>query len=354
MAQVPPKALFSLQMYALLKKLLFQFDPEAVHETVMHGLKTASHHPAALEGIAHFCAPRDPRLKVKLWGLEFPNPVGLAAGFDKNALALPAWPALGFGFVDMGSVTLLEQPGNPRPRLFRLPQDRGIINRMGFNNDGAYKVAARLEHLLSTRGPLSVPLGINLGKSKLTPLELAPQDYLGSLEKLWKYGDYFVVNVSSPNTPNLRQLQDKDKLEALLSSVMDFVARQAVSKPILLKIAPDLSFSQIDEILGLLEQYKLSGIVATNTTLARDELKTQIEQAGGLSGAPLRQKSLEILKHLSRELEGRLPIISVGGIFNADDVQQRLDLGASLVQVYTGWIYEGPLMMKNIARGLLE
>jgi len=341
-------------MYALLKKLLFQFDPEAVHEFVMGALKTASHSPAALEGIAQMCAPRDPRLGVKLWGLEFPNPVGLAAGFDKNALALAAWPALGFGFVEMGSVTMLEQPGNPRPRLFRLPEDRGIINRMGFNNDGADRVAARLEQFSNTRGKLSVPLGINLGKSKLTPLELAPQDYLYSLEKLWNYGDYFVVNVSSPNTPNLRQLQDKDKLEVLLSSVMDFVRRQPVYKPMLLKIAPDLSFSQLDQVLELLERYKLLGIVATNTTLSRDGLKTQIEQAGGLSGAPLRQKSLKILKHLSRELEGRLPIISVGGIFGADDVLERLDLGASLVQVYTGWIYEGPLMMRQIARDLLE
>ena len=341
-------------MYALLKKLLFQFDPEAVHEFVMGALKTASHSRAALEGIARICAPRDPRLSLKIWGLEFPNPVGLAAGFDKNALAPPAWPALGFGFVELGSVTMLEQPGNPRPRLFRLPEDQGIINRMGFNNDGADKVAARLEYLTHTRGPLSVPLGINLGKSKLTPLELAPQDYLYSLEKLWKYGDYFVINVSSPNTPNLRRLQDKDKLETLLGSVMGFAMRQDTIKPVLLKIAPDLSFSQLDEILGLLEQYKLSGIVATNTTLARDGLKTQIEQAGGLSGAPLRQKSLEILGHLSKQLNGRLPIVSVGGIFGADDVLERLDLGASLVQVYTGWIYEGPLMMRQIARDLLE
>jgi len=341
-------------MYALLKKLLFQFDPEAVHEFVMGALKTASHSSAALEVIARLCAPRDPRLSVKLWGLEFPNPVGLAAGFDKNALALAAWPALGFGFVEMGSVTMLEQPGNPRPRLFRLPQDRGIINRMGFNNDGADKVAARLEHLTSTRGPLPVPLGINLGKSKLTPLELAPQDYLYSLEKLWKHGDYFAVNVSSPNTPGLRQLQDKDKLEVLLSSVMDFAGRQPAFKPVLLKIAPDLSLTQLDEILGLLEDHKLSGIVATNTTLSREGLKMPLEQAGGLSGAPLRQKSLEILKHLSGQLKGRLPIISVGGIFNAGDVLERLDLGASLVQVYTGWIYEGPLMMRHIARGLLE
>ncbi len=348
------KAVSSLEMYQVLKKLLFQFDPEAVHETVMHALQAASRSKPALEVIARICAPSDPRLSVKVWGLEFPNPVGLAAGFDKNALALAAWPALGFGFVEMGSVTLLEQLGNPRPRLFRLPEDQGIINRMGFNNDGADKVAARLERLSGTRGLLSVPLGINLGKSKLTPLELATQDYLYSLEKLWKYGDYFVVNVSSPNTPGLRQLQDKDKLEVLLSSVMDFVKRQERAKPVLLKIAPDLSFSQLDEVLSLLEQYQLSGVIATNTTLSREGLKNPLEQAGGLSGAPLAKKSLEFLKYLNNQLEGRLPIVSVGGIFNADDVLERLDLGASLVQVYTGWIYEGPLMMQKIARGLLE
>ncbi len=339
-------------MYDLLKPILFQFDPERVHDTMMGALRLASKNPALLELISKLCEPTDPKHAVKLWNLEFPNPVGLAAGFDKNALALPAWPALGFGFVEIGSVTAHGQPGNPKPRLFRLPDDDAIINRMGFNNDGARVVAARLELWRHEFGKLRVPLGINLGKSKITPLGEAPADYVFSLGKLYEYGDYFVVNVSSPNTPNLRELQDKDKLEVLLGAVMGFVKAQTQVKPVLLKIAPDLSLEQLDEILVLLDQFGLSGIIATNTTLARDGLKTRIEQAGGLSGRPLRARSLEILKHLSQQTNGRLPIISVGGISSADDVQMRLDAGASLVQVYTGWIYKGPLMLREIARNL--
>jgi dihydroorotate dehydrogenase len=341
-------------MYELLKPILFQFDPEQVHDSVMKALRTSSMSKTMLEVIGQICKPHDERLKVKLWNLEFPNPVGLAAGFDKNALALPVWAALGFGFAEIGSVTAHGQTGNPKPRLFRLPEDNAIINRMGFNNDGAKVISARLELWQHTHGKLKIPLGINLGKSKITPLEEAPQDYLFSLERLWEYGDYFVLNVSSPNTPNLRELQDKDKLEVLLETVMGFANAQEIKKPVLLKVAPDLSFEQLDEIFLLLETHKVSGIIATNTTLARDGLKTQIEQAGGLSGVPLKQKSLEILKHLNTQLNGKLPIISVGGISSGDDVQQRLDAGASLVQVYSGWIFEGPLMLKNIARELMK
>ena len=341
-------------MYEILKPLLFQFDPEQVHDFAMRMLRFSSQHQFLLDLIARVCQPQDERLKLKLWNLEFPNAVGLAAGFDKNALALPAWSALGFGFVEIGSVTALGQSGNPKPRLFRLPEDNAIINRMGFNNDGANVIATRLELWRHTHGKLKIPLGINLGKSKITPLEDAPNDYLTSLKKLWEYGDYFVLNVSSPNTPNLRELQDKDKLEVLLICVMEFANAQETKKPVLLKIAPDLSFEQIDEILLLLEKHNLSGILATNTTLARDGLKSQIEEAGGLSGAPLNFKSLEILKHLHTQLNGKLPIVSVGGISSGDHVQQRLDAGASLVQVYSGWIYEGPLMLQNIARTLLK
>jgi dihydroorotate dehydrogenase len=339
-------------MYDLLKPIFFRFDPERVHDAVMGALKLASRNRAMLELISKVCAPTDVRHAVKLWGLEFPNPVGLAAGFDKNALALPAWPALGFGFVEIGSVTALGQPGNPKPRLFRLPDDAAIINRMGFNNDGARVVAARLELWRHEYGRLRVPLGVNLGKSKITPLEDAPNDYVSSLGLLYEYGDYFVVNVSSPNTPNLRELQDRDKLEGLLGAVMGFVKAQTQAKPVLLKIAPDLSFEQLDEILGLLERFGLSGIIATNTTLARDGLKTRIDEAGGLSGRPLRARSLEILKHLSQATNGRMPIISVGGISSAGDVQARLEAGASLVQVYTGWIYKGPMLLREINRGL--
>ncbi len=341
-------------MYELLKPVLFQLDPEQVHELVMKALRASSMSKTMLELIGQICKPKDERLKVKLWNLEFPNAIGLAAGFDKNALALPVWEALGFGFAEIGSVTALGQSGNPKPRLFRLPEDKAIINRMGFNNDGASVVAARLELWRHSHGTLKIPLGINLGKSKVTPLEDAPQDYLSSLNKLWEHGHYFVLNVSSPNTPNLRELQDREKLEVLLETVMGFANTQENKKPVLLKVAPDLSFAQLDEILLLLEKHKLSGIIATNTTLAREGLKTQIDEAGGLSGAPLKQKSFEVLKHLNTQLNGKLPIISVGGISSGDDVQQRLDAGASLVQIYSGWIFEGPLMLKYMARELLK
>ena len=341
-------------MYDLLKPILFNFDAEQVHDFAMRGLSFAAHQPVLLDLIARACAPRDPKLAVKLWNLEFPNPVGLAAGFDKNALALPTWAALGFGSVEVGSITALAQAGNDKPRLFRLPEDEAIINRMGFNNHGAKVLAARLELWRHRFGANKIPLGINIGKSKLASLEDAAADYLASLRLLWEYGDYFVVNVSSPNTPHLRQLQDKDKLEGLLSAVMGFVDAQEIPKPVCLKIAPDLALEQLDEIIILTERFKLSGIIATNTTLARDGLKTDIKQAGGLSGEPLKTRSLEVLKHLVKTLDARLPVISVGGISTSDDVQQRLNAGASLVQVYTGWIYRGPMMMRNIARGLLR
>ena len=339
-------------MYDLLKPVLFQFDAEQVHDFAMRGLRFAAHQPMLLDLIARACTPKDPSLAVNLWDLEFSNPVGLAAGFDKNALALPAWAALGFGFLEIGSITALAQPGNDKPRLFRLPPDRAIINRMGFNNHGAKVVAARLELWRHQFGPSKIPLGINIGKSKLAALEDAAADYLTSLGLLWEYGDYFVVNVSSPNTPNLRQLQDKDRLEGLLSAVMGFVNAQAKPKPVCLKIAPDLSLEQLDEIIMLIEKHKLSGVIATNTTLARDGLKTVIEESGGLSGEPLKNRSLEILNHLVKTLDGRVPVISVGGVATAEDVQKRLDAGASLVQVYTAWIYRGPLMLREIARGL--
>lgn len=340
------------QVYSLVKPWLFRQDPETIHERVMHLLAFAAGGRPRLELLSALFGLSDERLRVRLWGLEFPNPIGLAAGFDKNALAVPAWPALGFGHVEIGSVTALAQPGNPKPRLFRLPQDQAIINRMGFNNDGAEVIAARLERLRRTYGKLSVPLGVNLGKSKVTPLEEAPADYLKSLGLLWPYGDYFVINVSSPNTPGLRQLQDKDRLEELLRAVMGFAHAHPQTKPVLLKIAPDLTWEQLDEILELGERYGLSGLIATNTTVARDALKTPIDEAGGLSGKPLGARSVEVLHYLRAQLQGRLPIISVGGIFTAEDVLERLRAGASLVQVYTGFVYEGPFMPKQLNRGV--
>ncbi len=338
-------------MYALLKPLLFSLEPELVHDLVMKGLALTARQKPLLEIVRRYCAVPDSRLEVTAFGLHFPNPVGLAAGMDKNALALPIWSALGFGFAEVGSVTAHAQPGNPPPRMFRLPSDEAIINRMGFNNHGAGMVAQTLGRWQRSHGQPRVPLGINLGKSKITSLEDAPSDYLLSLARLWEYGDYFVVNVSSPNTPGLRELQDKARLEELLGAVMGFVKLQAHAKPLLLKIAPDLSESQLMEILELTDRHGVAGIIATNTTVSRDGLKTNIEQAGGLSGKPLKTRSLEVLRFL--RAHSSLPIVSVGGISTADDVRERLELGAALVQVYTGFVYEGPLMMRAITRGLL-
>jgi dihydroorotate dehydrogenase len=339
-------------MYALLKPLLFSLEPERVHNLVMSSLAFGAHNKPILEIIENFCAVHDPRLEVEAFGLKFPNPVGLAAGMDKNAVALPVWAALGFGFAEIGSVTAHAQPGNKKPRMFRLPDDAAIINRMGFNNHGSSLIAQKLGQWEGTHGKPRVPLGINLGKSKMTLLEDAPSDYLQSLARLWQYGDYFVVNVSSPNTPGLRELQDKDKLEELLGAVMGFARDQATPKPILLKIAPDLTESQLEEILALTEAHGIAGLIATNTTVSRDGLKTAISETGGLSGEPLRARSLEVLRFLVTRT--KLPIISVGGISNAREVQKRLDMGATLVQIYTGFVYEGPLMMRAIAKGLLE
>lgn len=353
-------------MYELLKPVLFTFDPERMHDLSMSGLSFVSRHPGLLRILKTFCTVNDKHLETRLLGLTFPNPIGLAAGMDKNARAIPAWEALGFGFVEIGSLTALAQPGNPKPRLFRLPQDKAIINRMGFNNQGAQTVAKRLKYLRQHH-MITTPLGINLGKSKVTALESAPQDYLKSLSLLWEYGDYFVINVSSPNTPGLRALQDKDKLEALLSAVRTFASshsrtlevqrdtgssQRLLAKPVLLKIAPDLTLEQIDEILELLERYQLSGLIATNTTVGRDNLKTSINEAGGLSGKPLAQKSLEILKYIRHH--STLPIISTGGIFTPDDVLQRLDAGANLLQIYSGLIYQGPFLPKHLNTALLN
>jgi dihydroorotate dehydrogenase len=335
-------------VYSLVKPILFAQDPEVVHDYVIAGLSWIARRPALLEVVRAMCGVGNSSLERTVFGLRFPNPVGLAAGLDKNAVALPVWEALGFGFAEIGSVTALEQSGNDKPRMFRLPDDEAIINRMGFNNHGAARVAQTLE---SWRGAKrSAPLGINLGKSKVTPLENAPRDYLESLTRLWAFGDYFVINVSSPNTPGLRELQDKDRLEELLAAVTGFVQSQPRAKPVLLKIAPDLTWTQIDEILELVERHGLAGVIATNTTIARDGLTTPIQESGGLSGAPLRARSLEVLKYLVAH--SKVPVVSVGGVFHAIDVEQRLEAGAALVQVYTGFVYEGPFMMRGIARVL--
>lgn len=339
-------------MYSLLKPLLFRADPENVHDLAMSLLERTSRHPGALRLVRTACAVRDERLAVRCFGLTFPNPIGLAAGFDKNARAVPAWLALGFGAVEVGSVTALPQEGNDKPRLFRLPQDEAVINRMGFNNAGAEGVAARLAHLFQTHGKPDAPLGINLGKSKLTPLEDAPRDYLRSLSLLWPFGDYFAINVSSPNTPQLRELQDRDKLEVLLDSLASYVETQREPKPLLLKISPDLTLEALNAVVELAQKYRVSGLIAANTTVSRTGLKTIVDEAGGLSGRPLRARSLEVLRHIRARTD--LPVISVGGVWTADDVYARLEAGACLVQLYTSFVYEGPGLLRGLNRGLLD
>lgn len=283
---------------------------------------------------------------VQLFGLKFPNRVGLAAGFDKDAEVLPAWEALGFGFVEAGTITAKPQPGNPQPRLFRYPELGALVNRMGFNNQGADAVAERLARLKSAGAWPKIPVGMNIGKSKVTPLEEATADYLYSFERLGALADYFVLNVSSPNTPGLRQLQNREALEELLGAIQD---RNQLQKPVLLKIAPDLEFGQIEEILAVMESKRLAGIVATNTTLDHSSLPAGRDQQGGLSGRPLREKATEIVRFIAGR--SSLPIIAAGGIDSLDAAKEKLDAGASLVQLYTGFIYEGPELVRKIAAG---
>ena len=298
-------------------------------------------------------------LQQKLWGLEFSNPVGLAAGFDKDGLAAGMWSSFGFGFAEIGTVTLQAQPGNPPPRLFRLPVDKAALNRMGFNNCGSAAMAAQLAERFK-RAKSLIPIGINLGKSKVTPLEDAPADYLGSFRALQQWGDYFVVNVSSPNTPGLRSLQDAGSLNAILDALQQ---ENQGRKPILVKIAPDLEWDAIADIIKVAQVQQLAGIIATNTTIRRDNLQTQViattgksinEENGGISGLPVKNRSTEVIRFIYSETKGQLPIIGVGGIFTAADAWEKITAGASLLQVYTGWIYEGPLMVRRILIGLQE
>lgn len=316
-------------------------DAEAAHEWTLRRLAALSRRPALLAALRARYAVSAPRT---VFGIDFPNPVGLAAGMDKNGMALPAWPALGFGFVEVGTVTAHGQPGNPRPRLFRLPASDAVINRMGFNNDGAHALADRLA---SQPAALPVPLGISVGKSKVTPLDQAVEDYLASYKALRDHGDYFAVNVSSPNTPGLRALQDRDHLDALLSALVG-------EKPILVKIAPDLTDQAIGEVLQVCVDRGAAGVIATNTTLSRAGLApadtARAGEAGGLSGGPLTARAREVVAFVHRETGGALPVIGVGGILHPDDAARLFDAGASLVQLYTGFIYRGPALVRAIAR----
>ncbi|AGL19437.1 quinone-dependent dihydroorotate dehydrogenase [Actinoplanes sp. N902-109] len=313
-------------------------DAEKAHEFTLERL--ARLRPGALAVLRRRYAVDRP---VEVFGVRFPNPVGLAAGMDKNGVALRSWPALGFGFVEVGTVTAKAQPGNDRPRLFRLRDSEAVINRMGFNNAGAAALAARLAAL----GPLGVPLGISLGKSKVTPLEEAVQDYLTSYELLHPYADYIAVNVSSPNTPGLRTLQDKSALAALLGALVG-------KTPVLVKIAPDLTEPAIAELLEVCLAHGAAGVIATNTTLARDGLATpdqpRATETGGLSGRPLTERARKIVHFVHQETAGRLPVIGVGGILDPDDATRMFDAGAALLQLYTGFIYRGPALVKAAAK----
>lgn len=336
---------------ALIRPILFRLPPETAHHLAFGGLRAAMAVPGAGAITERLCVPRDPMLEVRALGLTFPTPVGLAAGFDKDAVGFDALARLGFGFVEVGTLTAHAQPGNEKPRMFRLPRDRAIINRMGFNNGGSEAAAPRLAR------PHRVPIGVNIGKSKITPEEDAASDYATSAARLAPHADYLVVNVSSPNTPGLRNLQAVEKLRPILSAVRE--ASGDARPPLLVKIAPDLSDDDVDAVADLALELELDGIVATNTTIARsglasDEQAVRACGAGGLSGAPLKARALEVLRRLRARAGDRPVLIAAGGIEDADDAWERVLAGASLVQIYTGFIYGGPLTASHIARGLAE
>jgi dihydroorotate dehydrogenase len=329
----------------LVRPVLFSVSAEAVHDLAIRNLRAASNWPAALRQLARFQPAPKP---TTVFGLTFPNPVGLAAGFDKNGVAIPAWAALGFGFVEVGTVTAKAQLGNPKPRIFRYAGQGALINRLGFNNDGADVVAARLRELRESGRWPAIPVGINLGKSKVTPLEQAVDDYLYSFRLLAPLADYVVLNVSSPNTPGLRALQEHDALQHLLVAVGQ--ANGSAAKPILLKIAPDLSPADLDQVVVTAEQNGISGIIATNTTLDHSAIPSALDQTGGLSGRPLFAKSTEFVRAI--RARSSLPIIASGGIFDAASAREKMTAGADLLQVYTGYVYRGPGLLSEIVDGL--
>ena len=321
---------------SVVRPLAFRLDPERVHEIAMGFIQRGwvKAHPYA-----------NPKLAQTLFGIEFANPLGLAAGFDKNAVALDRWHDLGFGFVEAGTVTYLPQPGNSRPRLFRLPKDKALINRLGFNNAGAQALADRLGGIQSL-----IPVGINLGRSRAAELEKAVDDYAGSFKLLHEFGAYSVVNVSSPNTPGLRSLQERGPLTDIIQALKGI----APEKPLFVKVSPDLEFDALDEVVDVCLTTGCTGLIATNTTLSRESLNSAPDEDGGLSGAPLTERSDAVLAHLARACGDRMILIGVGGIFTADDLYRKLALGAHLAQVYTGWVYGGPSMVPTVLRGLAE
>jgi len=340
-------------MYQLLKPFLFKFDPEKIHYFVTSCLKTGNKIWGVPGLIKSQFTLNDPRLEREVFGLKFKNPVGLAAGFDKNAEWVEELGNLGFGFIETGTVTPLPQPGNDRPRMFRLPDDAALINRMGFNNQGVDVVADRLRRVKRN----GLIIGGNIGKNKHTPNEDALGDYIKCFDRLFDVVDYFVVNVSSPNTPGLRELQEKEPLKNILGTLQQRNRKNDISRPILLKIAPDLTDSQLDDIVEIVKETGISGVIATNTTISRDDLKAPgslKEQAGGLSGKPLAKRSTEVIRYLSEKSNKAFPIIGVGGIHTPEDAIEKLKAGASLIQIYTGFIYEGPGLVKRICRKILN
>lgn len=338
----------------LIKPVFFLFPPETIHHLVFRVLKIAFFIPGVQQLVQLVYCVNDTRLKQNLFGLTFANPVGLAAGFDKDAKLFNELACFGFGFIEIGTVTPKAQPGNDKPRMFRLLNDEALINRMGFNNNGAQAAATRLKNRKA-----GILIGGNIGKNKLTPNQDATSDYEKCFETLFEAVDFFVVNVSSPNTPNLRELQDKEPLTELLMSLKLLNAKKKSPKPVLLKIAPDLSNEQLDDIVAIVNETKIDGLIATNTTINRNNLKTDPTTLtsiglGGLSGKPLNKKSLEVVSYLSQKSNKSFPIIGVGGIHTPEDAIAMLNAGASLVQVYTGFVYEGPGIVKRINKAILK
>ncbi|MFO7868138.1 MAG: quinone-dependent dihydroorotate dehydrogenase [Bacteroidales bacterium] len=339
----------------IIRPVLFQFNPECVHNFTISYLSFLQHVPGVQKIVSKaYAVPYDSRLSRKVFGIHFPHPVGLAAGLDKNAQAYKMFGAMGFSFVEIGTVTPKAQPGNDKPRLFRLPKDTAIINRMGFNNKGVEYAVKKLRKRNS-----KLIIGGNIGKNKTTPNNKAINDYVACFEALYKYVDYFVVNVSSPNTPNLRELQDKGPLQEILQELMKHNMQKNMPKPILLKIAPDVTHEQLDDIIDIITTTQIAGVVATNTTITRHNLSYSEEYidsigAGGLSGAPEKDMSTEVIRYISEKSKGTIPIIGVGGIMNAADAREKLEAGASLVQIYSGFIYEGPSLISRICEKILK
>jgi dihydroorotate dehydrogenase len=323
------------------RPLLFSLDAETAHHLTMRLLGRMSRFDVALRALRVFQPTPKP---ITLLGLTFPNPIGLAAGLDKNGVALPAWAALGFGFVEVGTVTAKAQPGNPKPRIFRLPEQQALINRLGFNNDGADAIAHRLAALRESRRWPAVPVGINIGKSRVTPLEQATDDYLYSFRTLRDFADYITLNISSPNTPGLRELQEPEKLSELLSAIGNEAG--TASKPLVVKISPDLSGIELKAILAVCEENGVSGIIATNTTLDHSSIPPQANQEGGLSGAPLRDKSTALVRKIAAR--STIPVIASGGICDAESAREKFQAGAQLIQLYTGLVYRGPQLLREI------